>query len=164
MSDALAALMMPKNRGMAGQEFRPRFSDEDLAAVATQYPDILRSAGIGVARGAIGVAGVPGDLGDVLNRHIDRAVTGLGNMFGQNWQPAPLGTPLDSEAIQRGVEHYTGKFRKPETPAGEIAEKGGHLAVLMASGGRLANGLKRASRMNLNEIADDIAAITGRRF
>jgi hypothetical protein len=105
---------------MAEPEFRPRYAvtDDDLATLIANYPDIAKSLGVGAARGAVNIAGFVGDTAEAGAQGLDAAVTGVGNLFGQDWrrstlrpQGRPLGSsPIGSEAIQRGVEGYTGEF------------------------------------------------------
>jgi hypothetical protein len=89
--------------------------------------DITKSAGIGVAKGAIGLAGLPGDLSELGAQGIDAATRGIGRLFGADLsRPAgarELGqSPFGSAAIQRGIEGYTGKFYEPKTTGGQYAQ------------------------------------------
>ena len=96
---------------------------------SSQAGDIAKSAGVGLGRGLIGLAGVPGDLGSLLNRGID-------------WSAGKLGLPVapadynlgTSAQIQRGVEGATGKFYEPQTPAGRVAETAGSFVPAMVGG------------------------------
>jgi hypothetical protein len=83
--------------------------------------DVAKSAVTGAGKGIIGLAGLPGDVGGLLNRGIDYALGKAGI------EPA---APTDyslggSGQIQRGVEQVTGEFYKPKTTYGEYAQTGG---------------------------------------
>jgi hypothetical protein len=78
--------------------------------------DVAKSGGIGLAKGTIGLAGLPGDVALKLNQGIDY----LTEKAGLGVAPSrPVGT---SAQIQHAVEGVTGEFRKPQTTAGKYAE------------------------------------------
>lgn len=91
--------------------------------------DMAKSAGVGVAKGAIGLAGLPGDLAELGARGIDRATRFIGDKLGvetakREDRPATYG----SADITKGVEGVTGEFYKPKTTAGHYAETVGEFA------------------------------------
>jgi hypothetical protein len=104
--------------------------------------DVAKSAGIGIAKGGVGLVGSPGDLTELGAMGIDKAVTGVGKLFGQDWSRStampnakPLGnSAIGSAAIQRGVENFTGEFYKPQTTAGEYAQTIGEFLPAAAAG------------------------------
>jgi hypothetical protein len=63
-------------------ELRQKYSDEDLAALIANYPDLLRSLGTGAARGAIDIAILPGDVAELGAQGLDAAVS---VSVGQDW-------------------------------------------------------------------------------
>lgn len=107
--------------------------------------DIGKSFVAGVGRGAVGLAGMPGDLGSIaanarsladragISPEVTNAVI--------NSIPAPLrfvGQAMQhmptSGQIQQKVEGVTGPFHQPQTMAGRFAEFGGELLPGMAGG------------------------------
>jgi hypothetical protein len=81
----------------------------DAAHRRSALVDVAKSAGVGLAKGAIGIAGLPGDITSL--------VTGGAH-----------GGGFGSEAIQHGIEGYTGKFYEPQTTAGKYADAIGEFA------------------------------------
>jgi hypothetical protein len=88
--------------------------------------DIAKSAGIGLAKGGIGVVALPGALESLARR-------------GLNWMSpgsvsdkTVLKTPQDVQDI---LEKYTGPFYHPQTTAGKYAETIGEFAPVAAGGG-----------------------------
>jgi len=97
--------------------------------------DIAKSAGVGVAKGGIGIAGLPGDLSELGARGIDRATRFIGGKFGIDIAPREDRAPTyGSSDIQKGVESYTGPFYKPQTTAGKYAETVGEFAPGLIGG------------------------------
>jgi hypothetical protein len=92
--------------------------------------DFFKSAGVGLAQGAIGLAGLPGDLSELGARGLDRAVQGIGSMTGIDvGAPRPdQPTRFGSQDIQGAVEGVTGEFYEPQTTAGEYARTVGEFA------------------------------------
>lgn len=101
--------------------------------------DIVKSTGIGLAKGAVGLAGLPGDAAKALNKGIDWATekVGLG--------VAPSQDIATSDQITKAIESKTGKFYEPKTRAGRVAQTAAEFvpgAVLGAPGGMAKNALK----------------------
>lgn len=96
-----------------------------LASVSTGE-DVLRSGGIGLAKGAIAGLGTPGDAANLLARGSKIAGDYIGGMLGSEPSP-PLAPPLlpTSGGIQKAVEGQTGEFYKPKTGLGHYAETAG---------------------------------------
>lgn len=116
----------------------------------TDYGGLAKAGGVGVAKGAIGLAGLPGDLqtlagkaGDWLKEHAPslpepteqdkRAAERFGGR-GDLGPSFPLPT---SEQIQGAIEKVTGPFRKPQNQAEKDAETAGEFlpAALAGPGG-----------------------------
>lgn len=103
--------------------------------------DVAKSTGIGLARGAIGMAGTPGDMGSMLGAAVDWGANKLGispETVGSVKNAARAAAPYTpfigamvgpgSADITRGVESLTGEFYKPQTVAGEYARTVGEFA------------------------------------
>jgi hypothetical protein len=130
------------------QEIQPAFTDDDLATLVANYPDLAKGFGVGVARGAINVGGLVGDTRELATRfagsmgipeaHARGAINRM-PFFG----PAISYTPTSPE-LQQAVEGQTGPFYEPVTPYGRFARNGGEMAVQAAVGGPLMRGLKTA--------------------
>lgn len=126
-----------------------KMSDEDLRAAYEQHKptagevaaDVAKSAGIGVVKGGIGLAGLPGDVAEFGARAIDRATTGVnsavkflgGSGFDQRERPDQPPT-YGSGDIQKAVESQTGEFYKPQTTAGKYAETVGEFVPSAMAG------------------------------
>lgn len=83
--------------------------------------DIAKSAGVGLAKGGLGLAGMGGDIGSLITslagmpsdaRKVFRGIPGVGSS---------LAGPTSAE-LQGEVEKYTGEFRKPQTQYGRYAQ------------------------------------------
>jgi hypothetical protein len=97
--------------------------------------DALKSLGTGLAKGAIGLAGLPGDLSELGARGLDYATRGVGNLIGQDIAPRPAQEPLlGSGQIQNAVEGVTGKFYEPQTTTGNYAQTAGEFLPNMIGG------------------------------
>jgi hypothetical protein len=123
------------------------FTEESSPSVAA---DVAKSGGIGVAKGAIGVAGLPGDIQSILHRHNpfdwlaqryaeaypEQAAKNraLAEKVGRGSDIGEMRPPTSSE-IQHGVEGVTGKFYEPQTTAGQYAETIGEFAPGVVGGG-----------------------------
>ena len=107
--------------------------------------DVAKSAGIGVAKGAIGLAGMVGDLNNLITAGSDYIAGKIASPeYVKKVQEirgairSPISQP-SSQEIQRSVEGVTGGFYKPQTTAGKYAESVGTMvpAVAMGPGGIL---------------------------
>jgi hypothetical protein len=129
-SDLLAALNKQPSAPMADLS---KMSDNDLLMALNKHAeipppvgeDILKSAAIGVPKGIITGAGMPGDLSNSLASMSKKAGDYIGGMFGAEPSP-PIGPPSlpTSDIIRKGVEQATGPLYEPKTPYGHIAETG----------------------------------------
>jgi hypothetical protein len=132
--------------GMGVVEFPDGMNDDQISAAIKQNmpqqpstaADVAKSAGIGVAKGAIGLAGLPGDLAELGAKGINAATGYLGPKLGmdipqvtgrheQPWFPT-------SGEIQKNVEGSTGDFYKPQTTAGKYAQTAGEFLPAIAGG------------------------------
>jgi hypothetical protein len=98
--------------------------------------DMAKSGGVGVAKGGIQLAGIPGDARALASMATDK----IGSAVGASPQTiggikdvayrAALQTPFfapfalgkTSDQLQQGVENVTGEFYKPKTTSGEYAQ------------------------------------------
>jgi hypothetical protein len=132
---------------MPQQEFQPAFTDDDLATLVANYPDLVKGFGVGAAGGAIKIGGLVGDAREGAVRfagsmgipevHARGAINRM-PFFG----PAISYTPTSPE-LQQAVEGQTGPFYEPVTPYGRFALKGGDWAVQALAGAPMTMSLKR---------------------
>lgn len=133
--------------------------DHDPFAEPSMATDVAKSAGIGVAKGAIGMAGMAGDIRELLSAGVDYAAQQFGipadkvQQFkdaaykgaANGFLPVRLAANAPTSGdIQKGIEHYTGDFYKPQTTAGEYAQTAGEF--LPAAFGGEAGLVGRAAR------------------
>lgn len=117
-----------------------KMSDADLkAAYDTQntstLADVAKSAGTGLVKGVVGLAGLPGDITELGARGLDYATRGVGSLLGQNIAPRPPQDPLlGSGQIQRGLESVTGPLYEPKTTAGNFAQTAGEFLPSLIGG------------------------------
>jgi hypothetical protein len=106
-------------------------ASEPVAAAPSTLGDVASSFGRGVAKGAIGLAGLPGDVSHLVGEGVEKA----GEFLGAAPRPVPnLSGPPTSAALTKDVEGVTGKFGKPETTAGKYAESVGEFVPSAAIG------------------------------
>ena len=110
--------------------------------------DVAKSGGIGLAKGAIGLAGMPGDLGSLISSGYDKATNALGinpdtaqtvkSVAGHLAPAVPfLGAVAQgptSHDIQSTIEGATGPLYKPQTVPGEYAQTIGEFAPAVLGG------------------------------
>ncbi len=129
-------------------------------AAPTEQPsvmaDMAKSGGVGVGKGVIGLAGLPGDLSELGARGMDRMTQFISSKIGDNYTPRP-DQPFrgGSGQIQKAVEGVTGDFYKPQTTAGKYAETIGEFAPGLIGGGG-AGALARRALTNV--IAPGVAS------
>lgn len=101
------------------------FADGPVSTVV----DAAKSFGTGLAKGAIGVAGLPGVVADYGARGLDAATQYVGEKFGADIPARKSEEPfLGPEQIQRAIEGATGEFYKPKTTVGQYAQTVGEFA------------------------------------
>lgn len=128
-------------------------SDADLGVAAPSVgTDAAKSAGIGVAKGVIGFAGMPGDARETLSHATDYVANKLGvspettqNIKDYAYTaakhvPGVLSAMAEgptSSDLQHSIESQTGKFYEPKTTAGHYAQTVGEFvpAALAGPGG-----------------------------
>jgi len=122
--------------------------------------DVAKSAGIGVARGAIGLAGIPGDVRAVASNATDAIANKFGidpenvDKFKQAVRMGMTGIPgigvvaqgPTSKELQERVEGVTGKFYEPQTVGGEYARTAGEFLPAAPLG---PGGVARRAAMNV---------------
>jgi hypothetical protein len=119
--------------------------------------DVAKSAGVGVAKGGIGLAGMIDDLSELGARGLDSATRYIGGKFGADIAPRANQEPkFGSKAIQAGVESVTGEFYKPKTTAGEYAGTVGEFAP-----GVLGGGTGVARKIIMGAVAPGLASEAG---
>lgn len=125
----------------------PKPGAADVAA------DVAKSGGIGVVKGAINFAGLPGDVASLIDAGSQHAVSFVLGKLGVapekiekliadyrtlNAQTDPS---IKSKDIRAGLEGLTGPLYEPKTTAGHYAESVGEFvpAALTGPGGRVRN-------------------------
>ena len=92
------------------------------SGAASTLGDVASSFGRGVAKGAIGMAGLPGDVSNLVGEGVEK----MGELFGAKPQTVPELSGLPSSStITKDVEGAAGKFGTPKTTAGKYAESVG---------------------------------------
>lgn len=130
------------------QQTAPKVSEPE-PTVGEIAKDVAKSGGVGLARGAIGMAGAAGDLRNLLS-----AATGyVGDKLGVSPETAQRVKDFASTAlkfnpvtnvmqmsptsgdIQRRIEGVTGEFYQPKTVPGEFSQTIGSFAPAAIGGG-----------------------------
>jgi len=116
------------------QKIRQQPSAPKAPEVSTAT-DIAKSAGVGLGRGSIGLAGLVGDITDLGAKGLRAAESYISDKIGiEPYKPPvePGKSVLDkiptSESITKAVEGVTGEFYKPQTTAGQYAQTIGEFA------------------------------------
>lgn len=129
------------------------FIREQPASTFDTVKDVAKSAGIGVAQGAIGLGTLPGNV-EQLGRMGINAVGNLAGADGNLVSPEAVLPTYGS--VKRGIENkFTGKFYEPKTTAGEYARTGGEFASLALGGP--AGWANRAARVAVPAVASETA-------
>lgn len=104
-------------------------------STAQAIADVPLSAGIGVAKGGIGLAGLPGDVRELAAKGASKAAGAFGYEVapetiskGLKFLPLPGAAGPTSQQIREPIESVTGEFYKPKTTAGEYAQTIGEFA------------------------------------
>lgn len=138
-----------------------------LRRAANQALDVARSAGTGLAEGAIGLVGLPGTVREGVNWAVEQ---GMRRAFGV--EPAPpeevrrnngmldalMVPPPSARQITQAVQGVTGEFYRPQTTAGEYARTVAEFVPGAAAFG--VPGLARLGATNLavNAVAPGVAS------
>lgn len=129
----------------------PTMSTGDVAA------DVAKSGGIGLVKGGIGIAGMPGDLSNALAKGSQFASDYIAGKLGIDPGPRATAALLPTAAsLQKHVESVTGDFYQPKTVAGEYAQTAGEFAPALI-GGPETLGAKLVSRVAVPTIASETA-------
>jgi hypothetical protein len=110
--------------------------------------DVAKSAGIGVVKGGVGLAGLPGDAMRLIQDAFDRM--GLQRANNPNAQ-----FPPGSGDLTQRLENLTGQLYQPKTTAGEYAQSLGEFLPALAGG---PEGL--AARLGRQVVAPAVASET----
>lgn len=146
--------------------------DEPSAAM-----DVAKSGGIGLAKGAIGVAGAIGDLSDIGAKGLEAASNFVSDRLGierykRPEKPSIFENIPTSESITKAVEGKTGKFYEPKTTAGEYARTigeflpasligPGSLPVRLGTGATAALGSEAGGQFTEGTAAEPYARVAG---
>lgn len=139
------------------------------AADPSTLSDVVNSGGIGLVKGAIGLAGTPGDVGSIASKGYDAATNALGinpdlaktakdvlgAFYRYNPMTAAFASAPDSQQIQKGVESVTGGLYEPKTTAGQYAQTIGEFAPAALGGPE-----SIASRIGTRVVAPALASET----
>ncbi len=118
--------------------------------------DVAKSAGSGLVKGAIGLAGMPGDVAEYGARGINAATQFVGGKLGLDVAPRESREPSYGQAdIRTAVEGVIGKLYEPQTTAGKYAQTIGEFApgALIGPGGVAA----RAASVVVPAVASEAA-------
>lgn len=139
-----AQVMEFAQQQFATMKTEPEMSTGEVVA------DVAKSAGIGAAQGAMGLATLPGNLEALGRAGINYGASAMG------YEP-----PVDADTYlpnyndaKKAAESYTGKFYKPKSVAGEYARTIGEFLPAGIGGGGLA---ARAARVAVPAVASESA-------
>jgi hypothetical protein len=96
---------------------------------ANPVADVAKGAGVGLARGALGMVGLPGTVEQLGRMGINYGAQALGAKGEVVSPETALPTGGD---LQKRVEKHTGKFYEPQTTAGKYARTIGEFAPGLA--------------------------------
>jgi hypothetical protein len=106
--------------------------------------DIAKSAGIGLANGAIGVLATPFQAMDWAHQNVNKGIDATFNVISGPPMPSPRPPNINAvtaEGIRRAIEeNFTGKFYEPKSRVGRYAETIGEMAPLVLGSGAWAIG------------------------
>lgn len=178
MSDAeLLALVQPP---AAPARDYAAMSDAELLKMV-QPPsvaaDVAKSGGIGLVKGAIGLAGALGDLTDLGAKGIGAASDFISDKLGverykRSEKPSILNNIPTSETITKAIEEKTGKFYEPQTTPGKYARTVGEfipasalgpggMAAKLGTGVTAALGSEGAGQLTEGTAAEPYARVAG---
>lgn len=158
---------------VAEKKAQANFWDSDaVVEKPSAAADVAKSGGVGLAKGAIGVAGMGGDAGELLSKgaHAIAAKVGISPETVETAKKAAtafaLTNPLtggvasalnspSTHDIQKSIESVTGEFYKPQTVGGEYAQTVGEFVP-----GALAGGEGLLARIGKQVLAPALASET----
>jgi hypothetical protein len=119
--------LSPEQQNAAVDEIAASFKQQPAAPSTAE--DLAKSAGVGLAKGAIGMAGMLPDIAGVVksaanNYLFDPIFNAISGPSASTQKPAPpdINRMFGSESIKNAIEQHTGKFYEPQTKAGHFAE------------------------------------------
>lgn len=125
---------VPPSSGAA----RDPWEAPDGPAKASAIGDVTSSIIRGLAKGTIHLAGLPGDMRELIGA----GVAAVGEKLGypvpdqmRHYSPLPMLASPTSEQIEHGVEKVAGKFGHPETTAGKFAQSAAEFLPSAVIGG-----------------------------
>jgi DNA-binding GntR family transcriptional regulator len=143
-------VISPQGRLLVGTSAKGSLQPVDHDPFATDYTGVAKQAGVGVAKGAIGLAGIIGDIQQIAKKagsylpdiKPDPESEKYARKYGRMGDVMSVGQPPEfptSQDIQGQVEKVTGEFRKPQNQAEADAETVGEfLPAALAGPGSLA--------------------------
>lgn len=150
---------------------------QHLGAQPSTTEDVLKSGGIGLAKGTIGLAGALGDLTNLGSKGIETASNYLSDKLGMERykrpeKPSMLDSIPTSDSITKAVEEKTGKFYEPKTTAGKYARTVGEflpasmvgpggMAAKLGTGVTAALGSEGAGQLTEGTAAEPYARLAG---
>lgn len=108
-----------------------------------RFKDALKSLGVGVAKGVVGLAGMPGDITEIANHGGDwvdeHALTPeqqakIPSTFDERFSGRAANMFPTSGEIQKSVEGKTGAFYDPRTTIGQYAQTAGEFLPSIVGG------------------------------
>jgi len=124
--------------------------DQFPAEKPTDYGGIVKQLGVGLAKGATGLAGLPGDLQNLAQKGVDYVKSKLpddihwpepseegkkyAEKYGSSGDLGPSFPMPTSEDIQGAIEKVTGPWRKPQNQTEADAETGGEFVPAALAG------------------------------
>jgi hypothetical protein len=129
-------------------------------APTTDYGGLAKATGVGIAKGAIGLAGLGGDAQALLSKGVDYVKSKLPSppepdeptrkflaKYGERGDEGPSFPLPSSSDIQGQVEKVTGSFRQPQNQAETDAQTFGEFlpAAAMGPGGLIRKGITQAA-------------------
>ena len=132
-----------------------------------QALDVVQSLGMGVNKGLIGLAGMPGDIADLTRRGVEYGAGKLGfdpEAAGKTFSKYnPTSYLPQSGQIQSAIESKTGAFPEPRSTAGDYAERIGEFAPATVAG---PGGVIRKAAMTVipavtSKVAGELPGIKG---
>lgn len=114
----------------SGEPLSPK-SNRELSGTE-QVLDVVQSLGMGVNKGLIGLAGMPGDIADLTRRGVEYVG---GEKAGKVFSTLnPTSYLPQSSQIQGAIESVTGAFPEPRSTAGDYAGAIGEFAPAAVAG------------------------------
>lgn len=164
--DQLKAMYHAPAAAASAPDDLSKMSDDELKAAYDNHPsvmaDVAKSGGVGLAKGAIGLAGSVGDLSDLGAKGLEHASNYISDKLGiERYKrpdaPSVLNNIPTSASLTKNIEDAAGsKLYSPKTTAGGYAETAGEFVPAVLGGGE---GLlsKLATRVAAPAIASETA-------